>query len=49
MRLLSSSSSVITTTRASLEYGEYPYVSGEEIKKALRVKAALGGMLDQMQ
>jgi len=32
-----------------LEYGEYPYVSGEEIKKALRVKAALGGMLDQMQ
>ena len=32
-----------------LEYGEYPYVSGDEIKKALRVKAALSAMLDQMQ
>lgn len=32
-----------------LEYGEYPYVSSDEIKKALRVKAALSGMLDQMQ
>src|SRR5437764_193303 len=32
-----------------LEYGEYPYVTAAEIKKALRVKAALGGMLDQMQ
>jgi hypothetical protein len=32
-----------------LEYGEYPYVSADEIKKALRVKAALGQMLDQMQ
>jgi hypothetical protein len=32
-----------------LEYGEYPYVSADEIKKALKVKAALGGMLDQMQ
>ena len=32
-----------------LEYGEYPFVSAEEIKKALRVKAALGEMLDQMQ
>jgi len=32
-----------------LEYGEYPYVSADEVKKALRVKAALGGMLDQMQ
>jgi hypothetical protein len=32
-----------------LEHGEYPYVSADEIKKALRVKAALGQMLDQMQ
>jgi hypothetical protein len=32
-----------------LEYGEYPYVSADEIKKALKVKAALGHMLDQMQ
>jgi hypothetical protein len=32
-----------------LEYGEYPYVSADEIKKALRVKSALSGMLDQMQ
>jgi hypothetical protein len=32
-----------------LEYGEYPYVSSDEIKKALRVKAALAEMLDQMQ
>ncbi|MGC2576650.1 MAG: hypothetical protein WA376_03650 [Terrimicrobiaceae bacterium] len=32
-----------------LEYGEYPFVSAEEIKKALKVKAALGDMLDQMQ
>ena len=32
-----------------LEYGEYPYVSADEIKKALRVKAALSTMLDQMQ
>lgn len=32
-----------------LEYGEYPYVSAAEIKKALRVKAALAEMLDQMQ
>jgi len=32
-----------------LEYGEYPYVSADEIKKALRVKTALAGMLDQMQ
>ena len=32
-----------------LEYGEYPYVSADEIKKALRVKAALSEMLDQMQ
>jgi hypothetical protein len=32
-----------------LEYGEYPWVSSEEIKKALRVKDALSTMLDQMQ
>ena len=32
-----------------LEYGEYPYVSADEIKKALNVKAALSQMLDQMQ
>jgi hypothetical protein len=32
-----------------LEYGEYPWVSSDEIKKALRVKAALSDMLDQMQ
>ncbi len=32
-----------------LEYGEYPYVSADEIKKALKVKKALGQMLDQMQ
>lgn len=32
-----------------LEYGEYPYVSADEIKKALKVKVALSDMLDQMQ
>lgn len=32
-----------------LEYGEYPYTAGVEVKKALRVKAALSEMLDQMQ
>src|SRR5215467_4970053 len=32
-----------------LEYGEYPYVSADEIKKALKLKAAFGEMLDQMQ
>ena len=32
-----------------LEYGEYPYVSAEEIKKALKLKAAFSNMLDQMQ
>ena len=31
------------------EYGEYPYVTADEIKKALRIKAHLSGMLDQMQ
>lgn len=32
-----------------MEYGEYPYVSADEIKKALALKAAFTTMLDQMQ
>jgi len=32
-----------------LEYGEYPYFSSDEIKKALKLKAAFSDMLDQMQ
>jgi hypothetical protein len=32
-----------------MEYGEYPYVSADEIKKALRIKYALSDMLDQLQ
>lgn len=32
-----------------LEYGEYPYVSADEIKKALRLKRSFEQMLDQMQ
>jgi hypothetical protein len=32
-----------------LEYGEYPFVSADEIRKALRLKAAFSNMLDQMQ
>jgi hypothetical protein len=32
-----------------LEYGEYPYVSAVEIKKALSLKQAFSDMLDQMQ
>lgn len=32
-----------------LEYGEYPYVSADEIKQALRVKQLFSQMLDQMQ
>ncbi|PWT70620.1 MAG: hypothetical protein C5B59_19620 [Bacteroidetes bacterium] len=32
-----------------LEYGEYPYVSADEIKKALKLKAHFSEMLDQMQ
>jgi hypothetical protein len=32
-----------------LEYGEYPYVSADEIKKALKLKRAFSEMLDQMQ
>lgn len=32
-----------------LEYGEYPYVSADEIKKELRVMAMFSDVLDQMQ
>lgn len=32
-----------------LEYGEYPYASADEIKKALTLKDAFSTMLDQMQ
>jgi hypothetical protein len=32
-----------------LEYGEYPYVSSDEIKKALKLKESFSSMLDQMQ
>ncbi|MEV5012155.1 hypothetical protein AB0K74_34200 [Streptomyces sp. NPDC056159] len=32
-----------------IEYGEYPYVTADEIKKALRIKSALSEMLDQSQ
>ena len=32
-----------------LEYGEYPYVSASDIKKALALKDAFASMLDQMQ
>jgi hypothetical protein len=32
-----------------LEYGEHPYVSADEIKKALRLKRAFSEALDQMQ
>jgi hypothetical protein len=32
-----------------LEYAEYPYVSADEVKKALTLKAAFSNMLDQMQ
>ena len=32
-----------------LEYGEYPFVSADEIKKALNIKNAFSGMLDQLQ
>ena len=32
-----------------LEYSEHPYVSCQEIKKALKLKAALATVLDQMQ
>ena len=32
-----------------IEYGEYPYVTADEIKKALTIKNALSEMLDQLQ
>lgn len=32
-----------------LEYGEYPYVTATEIKKALKLRRAFSDMLDQMQ
>ena len=32
-----------------LEYGEYPYATADEIKKALKLKAAFSNMLDLMQ
>jgi len=32
-----------------LEYGEYPFVSADDIKKALKLKAAFSDMLDEMQ
>jgi hypothetical protein len=32
-----------------MEYGEYPYVTADEIKKALKLKAAFSDVLDQMQ
>ena len=32
-----------------IEYGEYPFYSADEIKKALRIKNALTEMLDQLQ
>ena len=32
-----------------MEYGEYPFVSADEIKKALQMKSAFSEMLDQLQ
>src|SRR5215208_2203826 len=32
-----------------LEYGEYPFYSADEIKKALQLKGAFSAMLDQLQ
>ncbi|MGH9463008.1 MAG: hypothetical protein ACRD1X_17495 [Vicinamibacteria bacterium] len=32
-----------------IEYGEYPYFTADEIKKALKIKSALSEMLDQLQ
>jgi hypothetical protein len=32
-----------------LEYGEYPFVSADDIKKALNMKSAFTAMLDQLQ
>ena len=45
----SSSSSASINVRAFWKYGEYPYVSSDEIKKALKLKANFSNMLDQMQ
>jgi hypothetical protein len=39
----------VSTIAQVFEYSEYPYVSSEEIKKALKIKAAFSDMLDQMQ
>jgi hypothetical protein len=32
-----------------MEYGEYPFFSADEIKKALSIKNAFTQMLDQLQ
>ena len=32
-----------------LEYGEYPYATATEVKKALRLRRAFAGMLDESQ
>jgi hypothetical protein len=32
-----------------LEYGEYPFFSADEIKKALQLKSAFTEMVDQLQ
>ena len=32
-----------------LEYGQYPYVTADQVKKALRLQAAFSHQLDQMQ
>src|SRR5215213_10964780 len=32
-----------------LEYGEYPYVSAQEVKKALRMRQAFSNLLDESQ
>ena len=32
-----------------LEYGEYPYVTSDEIKRVPKIKAALAEMLEEMQ
>ena len=32
-----------------VEYGEYPYFTSDEIKKALQIKSAFSQMLDQLQ
>jgi hypothetical protein len=32
-----------------MEYGEYPFVSADEVKKALQIKSAFTAMLDQLQ